>query len=107
MSGSPNDLPNAIANVVQQARNRDRARRDSIRETQWLGADAQVKVTNLTGHRFPSGVAFRRAFIEFSVIERRNGRDDILWASGKTNADGVIVDGNGAPLRPNYSSPVM
>ena len=60
--------------------------------------DAQVKVTNLTGHRFPSGVAFRRAFIEFSVIERRNGRDDILWASGRTNADGVIVDGNGAPL---------
>ena len=47
---------------------------------------AQVKVTNLTGHKFPSGVNFRRAFIEFKV--ESNGKT--LWLSGGTDSWGVI-----------------
>ncbi len=47
---------------------------------------AQVKVTNLTGHKFPSGVAFRRAFIEFKV----QAGDKTIWASGLTDRWGVI-----------------
>jgi hypothetical protein len=56
---------------------------------------AKVTITNKTGHKFPSGVAFRRAFIAFSVLDAR-GR--ALWSSGRTDATGVIVDEMGTPI---------
>ncbi len=55
----------------------------------------QVSVDNLAGHKFPSGVSFRRAFIEFSV-EDESGK--VLWASGRTNPQGVTIDQNGKPI---------
>ncbi|TFL16834.1 cytochrome P460 family protein [Jannaschia formosa] len=59
------------------------------------GLVAEVTVANLTGHRMPSGVGFRRAFLEV----RAAGQDgSLLWCSGCTNGAGVIVDGNGVPL---------
>ncbi len=51
---------------------------------------AEVLVTNLTGHYLPSGVGFRRLFIEL-LVEDDAGR--LLWASGRTNSLGVILDG--------------
>lgn len=59
-----------------------------------------VKVENLVGHKFPSGVGFRRAFLEFRV-ETGNGR--VLWASGRPSPLGVILDGDGAPLETEFS----
>ena len=56
---------------------------------------ARVSVVNQVGHKFPSGVAFRRAFIEFRVLDDNN---KVLWASGRTNGAGVIVDENGTPI---------
>lgn len=56
---------------------------------------ADVGVTNLTGHRLPSGVGFRRAFLEL----RATAADGtVLWCSGCTNGAGVIVDAAGDPL---------
>ncbi len=52
--------------------------------------EVAVKVTNLAGHSFPSGVEFRRGFLEFVVLDAE-GRP--LWASGRTNARGEIVEG--------------
>jgi hypothetical protein len=52
--------------------------------------EVAVKVTNLAGHSFPSGVEFRRGFLEFVVLDAA-GRP--LWASGRTNAKGEIVEG--------------
>ncbi len=49
-----------------------------------------VKVTNRAGHSFPSGVEFRRAFLEFLVLDAQG---QTLWASGRTDAKGEIVDG--------------
>jgi hypothetical protein len=49
-----------------------------------------VHVRNLTGHGFPSGVEFRRAFLELLVLDAE-GR--AVWASGRTNARGEIVEG--------------
>ena len=60
---------------------------------------ARVKVTNLVGHRLPSGVGFRRLILEFVVVDA-GGR--VVWGSGRTNALGVIVDENGAPLRSEF-----
>ena len=56
---------------------------------------AAVTVTNNTGHKFPSGVGFRRAFIRFEALDA-NGA--VLWASGRTNPAGIIVDASGDPI---------
>jgi hypothetical protein len=94
MSGSRTDLPDAIDNLDQQARQRTATIRVSAQATGPRTIDAEVVVTNLAGHRFPSGVGFRRAFIELLVVERTEGREKLLWASGRTNRLGVIVDGD-------------
>ena len=60
---------------------------------------ADVRVLNLAGHSFPSGEGFRRAFIDFQVLDR-NG--NVLWASGETNSDGVILGANGMPLTTEF-----
>lgn len=64
-------------------------------ETKADAVEATVTVTNKAGHKFPSGVGFRRAFIEFQVLDDE-GRT--LWASGRTDDLGVITDENGRPL---------
>jgi hypothetical protein len=45
---------------------------------------------NLAGHGFPTGVGFRRAFIEL-VVKDASGK--VVWGSGRTNELGVIVVG--------------
>jgi cytochrome c553 len=57
---------------------------------------AEVTVTNKVGHRFPSGVGFRRAFLEVVATKKSTGQ--VVWGSGRTNSVGVIVDGQGTPL---------
>jgi hypothetical protein len=56
---------------------------------------ARVTVINLVGHKFPSGVGFRRAFLQFDVLDVDGKR---LWSSGRTDSAGVIVDANGKPI---------
>jgi len=59
-----------------------------------------VVVRNKTGHRFPTGVAFRRAFLELAVVRpAADGRpEQVVWASGRTNDLGVLVGPDGQPL---------
>jgi cytochrome c551/c552 len=56
---------------------------------------ARVTVVSRVGHKFPSGVGFRRAFIEFSVLDVNN---KVLWSSGRTNGAGVLIDQKGDPI---------
>lgn len=49
-----------------------------------------VTVTNKAGHNLPSGVGFRRLFVEVIVYDAAG---EALWASGRTNNLGVILDG--------------
>jgi hypothetical protein len=54
-----------------------------------------VGVENRVGHKFPSGVGFRRAFLELEVLDAAG---EVLWASGRTDGAGVIVDQDGSPI---------
>ncbi|MAU96932.1 MAG: hypothetical protein CMP81_13755 [Fulvimarina sp.] len=56
---------------------------------------ATVRIDSKTGHKFPSGVGFRRAFVEFKALDAEG---EALWTSGGTNAAGVIVDAAGEPV---------
>jgi hypothetical protein len=102
MSGSERGLPNAIAESNRLARE-ETARVEIARvEAGEEALAVDVVVTNLTGHRFPSGVGFRRAFLELSVLDAHNA---VRWASGRTDSLGILVDGAGRPLRSEFFEP--
>ena len=97
MSTLTNDLHNAISNFVQAARHETATVDVTKPEVVGQNLVADVTVTNKTGHRFPSGVGFRRAFIEFDVIDSSSidpatGEPKIIWSSGRTNDEGFIID---------------
>ncbi|MEW6131383.1 MAG: cytochrome P460 family protein [Acidobacteriota bacterium] len=98
MSGSTTDLQDTLDNIARQAQEKTATIEIPSLKIVNEKLTAEVKVTNLTGHRLPSGVGFRRAFIEFQVINNADGREQVIWASGRTNNVGVIVDGNGDVL---------
>jgi hypothetical protein len=97
------DLPNAIDAFVEQAQNTTADIAIAPVSSDKDKLIANVTVTNKTGHRFPSGVGFRRAFIEFQAIDDRTGKT--VWASGRTNELGIIVDENGKPLPSEFFEP--
>ncbi len=59
---------------------------------------AVVQVRNLVGHYLPSGVGFRRVFLEFVVKDKAG---NALWASGRTNELGAILDGTTNEILPS------
>jgi hypothetical protein len=104
MTGSTLDIPHARADFVRQARE-DTAKIDV--DVHIHGDDelvATVDVRNETGHRFPTGVGFRRAILELLVLEKPAEADDddakarVVWASGRTNELGILIDDEGTPL---------
>ena len=56
-----------------------------------------VRITNRSGHKLPSGVGFRRIFIELLVGDAAG---NILWASGRTNTLGALVAGTSDVVLP-------
>ena len=64
--------------------------------------ETSVSIKNLTGHKFPTGVGFRRAFLQFSVLGGSDGKQ-VLWSSGRTSAAGVLTDQNGAWLPSEFT----
>jgi len=91
-------LPFAIQNYTQQARESTAKVEITKLASEGQVIDAEVKVTNLTGHRLPSGVGFRRIFVEFVVIDATSGEERIIWASGQTNGAGVLLNEHGEIL---------
>jgi hypothetical protein len=98
MSGLTNDLPNAIGNVVQQAQENTASVYVNVVKAAGQQLTADVTVQNLTGHRFPSGVGFRRGFIQFTVKDGAK----VVWQSGGTDASGEIVGSDGKVLPTEY-----
>ena len=107
MSTLNNDLPNAISNFVQSAQYDSATIEVTKPDLTDQNLIADVTVTNKTGHRFPSGVGFRRLFIEFDVIDSGSidpatGKPKIVWSSGATNNEGFILDNAGNILESEY-----
>lgn len=59
-----------------------------------------LKLTNLAGHKFPSGYPSRRAFIQF-VVETEAG--DTVFISGKMNGDYEVI-GQNPTYEPHYQT---
>jgi hypothetical protein len=89
-SSGIDSIPTAEFAMLDQAVNRTAAVTVADVRIEGSALNARVTVINRVGHKFPSGVGFRRAFIEFSVLDVNN---KVLWTSGSTNNVGVIVDG--------------
>jgi len=100
MSGVATEQPLTTAreSFLEMARNQT-AELDieSLEITPGGQLQAIVKVTNKAGHYLPSGVNFRRAFLEFTVMDSQS---NILWASGLTNGVGAIIEGVDGPVLP-------
>ncbi|MCP5045574.1 MAG: cytochrome P460 family protein [bacterium] len=97
----------AIDNFVENARKNSADLEIIDFKTTSQELTATVKVTNKTGHRLPSGVGFRRLFIEFLVLDNSTDRPRVVWSSGLTNGVGVIVDGDGKVLPSEFFTPYM
>jgi mono/diheme cytochrome c family protein len=89
----------AIDNMVRQAQKETVDLDVRVKPLQGRQLTVDVRVQNKTGHRFPSGVAFRRAFLEVLV---KNAKGETVWASGRTDAVGVILNGEGQPLKTEF-----
>ena len=87
----------AIENMLLQGRQKTITVGVDVQEAKGQDLVADVTVTSLTGHRFPSGVGFRRAWIELLVLDADSG-GEIVWGSGRTNSIGLIVDEEGQQL---------
>src|SRR5262249_34977030 len=88
------DLSNAVDNVVEQAQQRTATLAVTRLDVQNGKLVVDVTVSNLAGHRFPSGVGFRRAFLEFEAT--MDGKP--FFTSGATNDKGEITDFAGKVL---------
>lgn len=102
MTGAADVLPNVQANLIQQARTATANVSVAVKASNDCGVIADVTVENLTGHRLPSGVGFRRAFLEINAVQTVDGRERAVWSSGHTNDVGVIVDADGKPLATEF-----
>ncbi len=105
MTGSSKDIEHAIKNFQRQARN-DVV--DLSLDTEFQDGDlrATVLIESKVGHRFPSGVGFRRAFVELVVNEQQNdGTERTVWSSGRTNENGIIVGPDNRPLKSEFFEP--
>ena len=100
MTGSKGGIGHAVDDMARTARD-DVATLDV--QADWQGPNrvtARVVVRNKVGHRFPSGVGFRRAFLELVVVESASagGPERVVWASGRTNELGMLLGADGRPL---------
>jgi hypothetical protein len=90
-----NSIPASEASMVDQALNKTVALSVGDVKNDGQSLSAKVTLVNHVGHKFPSGVGFRRAFVQFEVLDSSGVP---LWSSGSTNSDGVIIDEKKKPI---------
>ncbi|MEM7211112.1 MAG: hypothetical protein AAF479_04320 [Pseudomonadota bacterium] len=98
MTSATNGAQQSIDEMAIQARDETSDVSISVSKSD-AGLTAIVGVTNKTGHRMPSGVGFRRAFLE---VKATSANGDVLWCSGCSNDAGVILGPDGKPLKTEF-----
>lgn len=98
MTSASNGNALALDNVIFQAQHNTVDVDVKIQSLKNNVLTSQVTLTNKTGHRLPSGVAFRRVFVEFVVLDG----DKPVWRSGGTNSVGVILGADNKPLKTEF-----
>src|SRR5258708_34577640 len=88
MTGFTTDLEGAVDNVVEQAQNRTATVAISRFEVNGDKLIVEATLTNIAGHRFPSGGGFRPACLELQASF--NAQPCCSW--GTTDAKGDITD---------------
>ena len=102
MTGSSLDIDHAIKNYQRQA-TEDVVDLELSTSLESNTLSATVNIKNKVGHRFPSGVGFRRAFLELLVIDRQDdGEENIVWSSGRTDENGIILGADGKHLATEF-----
>lgn len=81
--------------MVDQAQNDTAVVQVGAVSRQGTTLEVPVSIESLVGHKFPSGVGFRRAFLEVAVLDAAG---EVLWASGRTDSTGTLVDAAGDPI---------
>jgi hypothetical protein len=94
-SSGIDSIPTAEFAMLDQAVNRTATVTVADVRNQDGALSARVSVISKVGHKFPSGVGFRRAFVQFSVLDVNN---KVLWSSGRTDGAGVLVDDKNARI---------
>ncbi|MEM9411664.1 MAG: cytochrome P460 family protein, partial [Planctomycetota bacterium] len=79
MTGSSKDIEHAVRTYQRQAKNDvvDLHLKTELTDSELV---AHLEIINKVGHRFPSGVGFRRAFVELTVTDvEEEGEEKLLW----------------------------
>jgi hypothetical protein len=92
-------LATTYDSMIQQADNETATVAVQKVETAADQLTVEVAVKNLAGHKLPSGVGFRRLFVELSVLDADG---EPIWVSGRTSPTGVIVDEKGRPVKGEF-----
>lgn len=88
--------------------------RTAVADVEFVGAPREVddslrfdlRVQNYTGHKFPTGAGFRRAFLEVQVLGKPSevsGERQVLWVSGRTNRFGALLGSKGKELESEFT----
>jgi hypothetical protein len=105
-SGVPEQTLNPLLNAEDWITSHVRYITADVRITRLVeeqgNLEADLEITSFAGHKFPTGAGFRRAFLQFEVLD---DDDNVLWASGRINELGVLVDADGNPL-PSEETPL-
>ena len=105
MTGSTLDIDHAIKNYQRQA-TEDVVDLELSTSLESNKLSATVNIKNKAGHRFPSGVGFRRAFLELLVVDKQDdGEEKIVWSSGRTDENGIILGADGKHLATEFFTP--
>jgi Cytochrome P460 len=86
--------------TVQQVQNKSASVAITAQRKTANSLEVDVEVVNKTGHKFPSGVGFRRAYLEFTALDAKG---KVVWSSGRSNDKGVLLDAASNPLSTEFS----